>query len=45
MKDQFLARPYKEAWSEEEALAEMEKLSGKLFDPDILEVFVKIRTS
>ena len=33
-------RPYKSAWSVNEALAEMKKLSGKTFDPEILEVFV-----
>ena len=35
-------RPYKSAWSAEKAMAEMKSLSGKLFDPDILEVFVHI---
>ena len=36
-------RPYKQAWPLEEALAEMELLSGKLFDPEILKVFFRIQ--
>jgi putative two-component system response regulator len=35
------ARPYKEAWPVERALEEMERLSGKAFDPEILEVFLR----
>ena len=34
-------RPYKKAWPVEDALAEMEDLSGKLFDPEILKVFLR----
>jgi putative two-component system response regulator len=36
-------RPYKKAWPLEEALAEMEMLSGKIFDPEILKVFFRIQ--
>jgi putative two-component system response regulator len=35
-------RPYKKAWSIEDAVAEMESQSGKLFDPDILRVFMDL---
>lgn len=38
-------RPYKPAWPVEEALTEMKMLSGKLFDPDILSVFLHIQTN
>lgn len=34
------ARPYKDAWPVEKAFEEMENLSGKAFDPEILEVFL-----
>ncbi len=34
-------RPYRAAWSEEEAMAEMKALSGRLFDPEILEIFIR----
>ena len=34
-------RPYKKAWPVEDALAEMKGLSGKLFDPEILKVFIR----
>lgn len=33
-------RPYKKAWSVEDAVAEMENQSGKLFDPHVLRVFI-----
>ena len=33
-------RSYKKAWPLEEALAEMKKFSGKIFDPKILELFL-----
>jgi putative two-component system response regulator len=36
-------RPYKKAWPVEEALAEMRGLSGRHFDPEILEVFLSIQ--
>ena len=36
-------RPYKQAWPLEDALAEMEILSGKVFDPEILKVFFRIQ--
>ncbi|MDY6988072.1 MAG: HD domain-containing phosphohydrolase [Thermodesulfobacteriota bacterium] len=37
------ARPYKKPWSIEASLTEMERLSGKHFDPEILEVFLKMQ--
>ncbi|HEX8237705.1 MAG TPA: HD domain-containing phosphohydrolase [Abditibacteriaceae bacterium] len=33
------ARPYKQAWSAQTALAEIEQQSGKQFDPKVVEVF------
>ncbi len=36
-------RPYKKAWPIEKALVEMEELSGKVFDPRILKVFLNLR--
>ncbi|MCK5507192.1 MAG: response regulator [Desulfobacterales bacterium] len=36
-------RSYKQAWTLKEALAEMKRLSGKVFDPEILELFLSIR--
>ena len=33
-------RPYKPAWPVDEALTEMKSLSGKTFDPEILDVFL-----
>jgi putative two-component system response regulator len=35
-------RPYKKAWSVENTVAEMEKQNGKLFDPDVLGVFMTL---
>ncbi len=35
-------RPYKPAWPKEKAVEEMKKQSGKIFDPTILKVFLKI---
>ena len=35
--------PYKDAWPVEKALAEMKRLSGKVFDPEILEVFLEMQ--
>jgi putative two-component system response regulator len=35
-------RPYKTAWSVEDALAYMVSQSGKHFDPDLFEIFVKL---
>ncbi|MDR2717590.1 MAG: HD domain-containing protein [Treponema sp.] len=38
-------RVYKEPWGEEEVLAEMRKLSGSKFDPDLIDVFFEILPS
>ena len=35
-------RPYKKAWSVEDAVSEMESQRGKLFDPRILDVFLQL---
>jgi len=35
-------RVYKEAWTEEDVLHEMQKLSGQKFDPDLVAVFFDI---
>lgn len=35
-------RPYKQAWSKEEALAEIKQQSGKHFDPDIVEAIMHV---
>jgi response regulator RpfG family c-di-GMP phosphodiesterase len=34
-------RAYKEAWSDEEAIAEIKKLSGTKFDPEVVEAFFR----
>lgn len=36
------ARPYKAAWSDEDALAMMEKQSGRHFDPQLMKIFREI---
>jgi putative two-component system response regulator len=36
-------RPYKDAWPVEKALTEMKRLSGKVFDPEIFEIFLKMQ--
>jgi cyclic di-GMP phosphodiesterase len=36
-------RPYKPPWTVETALEEMKKLSGKVFDPEILNTFMRLR--
>ena len=38
------ARPYKEAWSEQEALQELRDGSGKQFDPKVVEAFLRARS-
>jgi HD-GYP domain-containing protein (c-di-GMP phosphodiesterase class II) len=38
-------RVYKEAWSEEQVLAEIRKLSGTKFDPELIEIFFEILPS
>jgi response regulator RpfG family c-di-GMP phosphodiesterase len=35
-------RPYKEAWSLEQAVAEIEAGSGGMFDPEVVEAFLKL---
>ena len=35
-------RPYKKAWSEDEALAELQRMSGTHFDPHVLEAFLEM---
>jgi HD-GYP domain-containing protein (c-di-GMP phosphodiesterase class II) len=35
-------RVYKEPWGEEEVLAEMRKLAGSKFDPELIEIFFEI---
>ena len=35
------ARVYKEAWTMEDSLKFMKENSGKIFDPDLLELFIK----
>ncbi|HEX8833458.1 MAG TPA: HD domain-containing phosphohydrolase, partial [Abditibacteriaceae bacterium] len=37
-------RPYKKAWSPEEAQAEIERQSGKQFDPRVVEAFFQARS-
>lgn len=39
------ARPYRAAYTEEEALEEIKKLSGKQFDPAVVNVFLEIKKS
>ncbi|NIP99853.1 MAG: response regulator [Nitrospinaceae bacterium] len=35
-------RPYKRSWTIEDAVAEMEKQSGKMFDPHIVKTFISL---
>ncbi|MBA3468352.1 MAG: response regulator [Herpetosiphonaceae bacterium] len=35
-------RPYKHAWSSQEAIAEIEKQNGTQFDPDVVKVFLQL---
>ena len=35
-------RPYKEAWDRKDALDEMVEMTGKKFDPQVMEVFLKL---
>jgi HD-GYP domain-containing protein (c-di-GMP phosphodiesterase class II) len=37
-------RVYKEAWTQEEVLAEIKKESGKKFDPEIVDIFFDVYT-
>lgn len=36
------ARPYKEAWSRQEAKAEIERQAGKQFDPNVVQAFLPL---
>ena len=36
------ARPYKQAWTDDEALAYIKENSGKHFDPEVVEAFMKL---
>ena len=38
-------RPYKEPWTVEEALAEIQSQSGRQFDPRVVEAFVRVQQS
>jgi len=38
-------RPYRKAWPEEKTIAYLQEQSGKLFDPNIVEVFLKLLES
>ena len=38
-------RPYKQAWPQEKAVAEIESQSGKHFDPQVVEAFLKVAGS
>lgn len=35
-------RPYKKAWPQEEAVAEIKRLSGSSFDPSVVEAFLRV---
>lgn len=35
-------RPYKKAWTEEEAVAEIKQQSGRHFDPHVVEAFLQV---
>jgi putative two-component system response regulator len=37
-------RPYKQAWPEERAMDEMKRLSGKVFDPAIMGIFLRAQS-
>jgi putative two-component system response regulator len=39
------ARPYKKAWPEAEAMAELERNSGSQFDPAVVEAFKRFKSS
>ncbi len=39
------ARPYKRAWSVGDAVAEIEALAGKAFDPDVVAAFGEVLAS
>jgi HD-GYP domain-containing protein (c-di-GMP phosphodiesterase class II) len=35
-------RPYREAWSDEEAIAYIKEQSGKHFDPQVVQIFLNL---
>lgn len=35
-------RPYKKAWEQKDAIAEMESMSGRKFDPEVLDAFLSV---
>jgi len=35
-------RPYRKAWPQKTATAYIQEQSGKLFDPDVVEIFLKL---
>ncbi len=37
-------RPYKHAWSVDDAMAHLQAQSGRHFDPDLVPVFLTLRT-
>jgi len=39
------ARPYRDAWSDEEALAHIKEQSGKHFDPQVVKIFLEVISS
>ena len=38
-------RPYKRAWTTEQAITEIERLNGWQFDPDVVHAFAELRAA